>query len=404
LGQTGWLQGEMAYYFGSQGWEFMELGRIFQDLLLCGFVLWILILFRGVYSYITWNTIWSTPAWVFYGSLVMVWFLFFSLKVTPKTNFVVSDFWRWLVVHMWVEVTFEVFTTVIVAFLYREMGLVSKKAAERATYIAVMLFFLTATIGVGHNFYWIAKPTGVIALGSAFSTTQVVPLILLTMDAWKFIQMREKAELEQAKGNQKHIMRGVWLFMLGVNFWNVFGAGILGSFINLPIVNYYMHSTYLTGNHAHAAMWGVKGNIAIAGLLFCVQHSVKEKYWSPKLVSAAFWSLNGGIALQMFLSLFPTGLYHMYTCMAQGLWAARNHEMYNSAIFQNLAKGRAFGGHVFLWGGLLPLVYFVISRYFYLKEETKASVLKEKKYESFWLDAAHTAPYAAYAGVDKKDQ
>eukprot|EP00483_Globobulimina_turgida_P002773 UN02778 len=229
-------------------------------------------------------------------------------------------------------------------------------------------------------------------MGSAFSTTQVMPLILLTMDAWKFIQMREKAELEQAKGNQKHIMRGVWLFMLGVNFWNVFGAGILGSFINLPVVNYYMHSTYLTGNHAHAAMWGVKGNIAIAGVLFCVQHTVQEKYWSPKIVSVAFWSLNGGIAAQMFLSLFPAGLLHMYTCMAEGLWAARTHDMYNSAIFQNLAKGRAFGGHIFLWGGLVPLVYFVISRYFYLKPTTQ-NIEKNRKYDSFWLDAAHTAPY-----------
>ncbi len=216
------------------------------------------------------------------------------------------------------------------------MGLVSKKQAERATYIAVMLFFLTATIGVGHNFYWIAKPTGVIALGSAFSTTQVLPLILLTLDAWKFIQMHEQAQLEKKKGNQKHVMRGVWLFMLGVNFWNIFGAGILGSFVNLPIVNYYMHATYLTGNHAHGAMWGVKGNIAIAGMLFCVQHSVKTEKWSEKIVSTAFWALNGGIALMMFLSLFPIGLYHMYTCMDQGLWAARSHKIQESSVYQNL--------------------------------------------------------------------
>jgi nitric oxide reductase subunit B len=141
LGQGGYLQGKMAYWFGSQGWEFMELGRLFQDLLLAGFVMWIVILFRGVYPYITWKKLWSPPAWLFYGSMVMVAFLFFSLNVTPKTNFIVSDFWRWMVVHMWVEVTFEVFTTVVVSFLYTEMGLVSRRHAERATYIAVMLFF-----------------------------------------------------------------------------------------------------------------------------------------------------------------------------------------------------------------------------------------------------------------------
>ena len=69
---------------------------------------------------------WSTPAWLFYGCSVMVFFLLFTINMAPKTNFIVSDFWRWLVVRMWVEVTFEVFTTVIVAYLYREMGMVSK--------------------------------------------------------------------------------------------------------------------------------------------------------------------------------------------------------------------------------------------------------------------------------------
>ena len=154
----------MTYYFGSPGWEYMELGRFFQDVLLAGFVLWIVIMFRGVWPFLTWKRVWSPPAWLFYGSIIMVAFLFFSLKVIPKTNFIVSDFWRWMVVHMRVEVTFEVFTTVIVSYLLVEMGLATRKMAEKTTYIAVLLFFLTATIGIDHNFYWIPKPTGVIAL------------------------------------------------------------------------------------------------------------------------------------------------------------------------------------------------------------------------------------------------
>ena len=140
--------------------------------------------------------------------------------------------------------TFEIFTTVIVAYLYREMGIVSKAKAERATYIAVMLFFLTAVIGVGHNFYWIAKPTGVIALGSVFSTTQVFPLILLTLDAWKHTQIEELAEEGRETGKQQFVMGEVWLFLLGVNFWNVLGAGLMGSMTNLPVINYYEHATF----------------------------------------------------------------------------------------------------------------------------------------------------------------
>jgi nitric oxide reductase subunit B len=311
--------------------------------------------------------------------------------VTPKTNFIVSDFWRWMVVHMWVEVTFEVFTTVIVGFLYSELGLVSRKAAERATYIAVMLFFLTATIGVGHNFYWIAKPTGVIALGSTFATTQVLPLILLTMDAYKYMQMRERAEENIKEGKQKIIMKEVWLFLLGVNFWNVCGAGMLGSLLNLPIVNYFEHSTYLTGNHAHSAMFGVKGNVALAGLLFCAQHVIKKEAWSPKLVKVAFWGMNGGMGLMMMLNLFPTGVYQFMHCVRYGLWSARSPELVQGKVFQILAKGRAIGGHVFVSGGLLPMVYFICSRMNSLRPTTKDAQTK-KQYRSFWLDLA---------GVDK---
>jgi nitric oxide reductase subunit B len=383
LGQMGLLEGSVAWYFGSQGWEYMELGRFFQDLLLMGFVLWIVILLRGVAPYLTIKTMWSAPAWLFYGSLVMVAFLFFSLKVTPKANFIVADFWRWMVVHMWVEVTFEVFTTVMVSFLLSEMGLVTRRMAERVTYIAVMLFFLTAAIGIGHNFYWIAKPTGVIALGSTFSTTQVIPLILLTLDAWKVMQERERAEMEQKKGRQKFVMKGVFQFLVGINFWNIFGAGVMGSIVNMPIINYFLHSTYITGAHAHGAMFGVKGNIALCGMLFCVQHLVKEECWSERIVKISFWCLNGGMAMMMFMDLFPTGLYQFYIVLKYGFWYARGDDILHGKVFQVLANARAPGGHVFIWGGLMPLTYLICSRWNMLKEETDPKTVG-KEYISTW--------------------
>ena len=391
LGQTGYLEGPMAYYFGSQGWEYMELGRFYQDVLLAGFVLWIVIMFRGVWPFLTWKRVWSPPAWLFYGSVIMVAFLFFSLKVTPKTNFIISDFWRWMVVHMWVEVTFEVFTTVIVSYLLVEMGLVTRKMAEKTTYIAVMLFFLTATIGVGHNFYWIAKPTGVIALGSTFSTTQILPLILVTLDAWKIMQEKSRAEAEQKKGNQMYVMKEVFQFVVAINFWNIFGAGVLGSLVNLPIVNYYLHSTYITGCHAHGAMFGVKGNVALAGVLFCVQHLVKEKHWSGRLLNISFWCLNGGMALMMFISLFPTGLYQLFMVIKYGFWYARSAEIVQGPVFQFFLKLRPIGGHIFFEGGLLPLVYFIFSRWYTVKNETDPKSKEENMYRSTWhIDEADT--------------
>jgi nitric oxide reductase subunit B len=317
----------------------------------------------------------------------MVGFLFFSIKMTPTSNFVIADFWRWMVVHMWVEVTFEVFTTVVVAYLYREMGVVSRMKAERATYIAVMLFFLTAVIGVGHNFYWIAKPTGVIAFGSVFSTTQVFPLILLTLDAWQHMQMAELAADGVGKGTQKNGMGEVWLFCLGVNFWNVVGAGLYGSVLNLPIVNYYEHATYLTNNHAHGAMFGVKGNVALASVLFCVQHLVEKEHWSPRLVRMCFWCMNGGIALMMFLSMGPYGLLQFYANLKYGFWYSRSSAWVTGEVPRTLMKARSIGGNCFVWGGLLPLVYFVISRWFYMRPLTKGV----ENHTSSWLtEKVHT--------------
>ncbi len=362
LGQTAILSDKMAYWFGSQGWEFMELGRFFQFTLLAAFALWIWIIYRAVKPWLTRRNLWSVPSWLLYGSGIMVMFLFFGLLVQPEMNFAISDYWRWMVVHMWVEVTFEVFTTVIVGYMLVQMGLITRMMAERVIFLAVMLFLITATLGISHNFYWIAKPTGIIAVGSVFSTLQVLPLLLLTLDAWQMRQEGLTANKNLLEGKQTIVMEGVWLFILGVNFWNIFGAGVLGSVINLPIVNYYEHATYLTGNHAHAAMFGVKGNIALGGMLFCCQHLFHKSAWNPKLVRTSFWCLNIGLALMMFLDLFPVGLYQTWMAYTHGTWYARSAEIVTGPVFQFLTYCRTIGGMVFIWGGLIPMMWFILSR------------------------------------------
>ncbi|MBZ0118934.1 MAG: cbb3-type cytochrome c oxidase subunit I [Sandaracinaceae bacterium] len=368
--QTGMITGETAYWLGSQGWEFLELGRLFQYTLLGSFVLWIVIIARAVRPWLTARTFWSIPSWLLYGSGIMVAFLFFGLMISPAQNFAVSDYWRWMVVHMWVEVTFEVFTTVIVGYLFVQMGLISRAMCERVIFLAVMMFLATATLGVSHNFYWIAKPTGIIAIGGVFSTLQVLPLLLLTLDAWRTKREAQRAREHVAAGRQVHIMEGVWLFILGVNFWNIFGAGVFGSLINLPVVNYYEHATYLTGNHAHAAMFGVKGNIALGGMLFCARHLIAHEAWSEKLVRTAFWSLNGGVALMMFLDLFPAGLYQVGVVLENGLWYARTQDILTGPIWTTLTYGRSIGGTLFVLGGVLPLMWFFVSRTRRVRAET----------------------------------
>src|SRR5690606_4981382 len=177
-------------------------------------------------------------------------------------NFVIADFWRWCVIHMWVEAFFEVFTTIVVGYLMVLMGLVSRESVTYVVYLATLLFLGSGLLGISHNFYWNAKPVVTLAIGSVFSTLQVVPLILLTLVAWQFRNAPQRAGAAFA-----HV--DAFRFLLAVNFWNFLGAGMFGFLINLPIVNYYEHGTYLTVNHGHAALMGVYGNLAIAMIVFC---------------------------------------------------------------------------------------------------------------------------------------
>ncbi len=392
LGLSGRMSDSLSYWFGSQGWEFMELGRFWQVLMLGAFVLWIAIIFRAVRPWIRKQNLWSVPAWLFYGSGIMVLFLFFGLMVTPTQNFAISDYWRWMVVHMWVEVTFEVFTTCIIGYMLVQMGLLTRPMAERVIFLAVMMFLGTALVGISHNFYWIAKPSGIIALGSVFSTLQVLPLLLITLDAWRLRLEKVRAQDRQRDGAQGFVMDGVWSFILAVNFWNIFGAGVFGSLINLPIVNYFEHGTYLTGNHAHAAMFGVKGNVAIAGMLFCCQHLFRRSSWNAVLIRTSFWSLNGGLALMMFLDLFPVGLYQFTDVVSAGFWHARTQAVVTGPVFVALTWMRALGGSLFLFGGVVPLVWFILSRSRHLVPEGDVGESEWTVYERDWATAPEPAP------------
>lgn len=365
LGPSG-LIGEWWRAFGNQGWEFVELGRVWQGLLFAALVLWSVILARGVAPALRRERTHSPPLWLLFALLsVMVLFLASFLAVT-NTNFVIADFWRWVTIHMWVEAFFEVLTTVLVGFMLRSMGLIGAESARRAAYMAVLLFLGSGLLGIAHNFYWNAKPVAMLALGSVFSTLQVVPLVLLAVEAWRYRHLPALAEQKAADSGETNARFGqqeAYLFLIGVSFWNFMGAGVLGFMINLPIVNYYEHGTYLTVNHGHAALMGVYGNLALAVMVFCARFLVPTERWNGRLLRAAFWSINLGLALMLILDTLPAGLLQLNTVLEEGYWAARSQAFIQGTPFQTLTWMRIAGGAIFTLGGVLPIGWFLFSRW-----------------------------------------
>ncbi|MBP6022242.1 nitric-oxide reductase large subunit [Ferruginibacter sp.] len=384
LGPKG-VFGKNWYWFGHQGWEYVELGKLWQIILGVVFIIWATTIYRGIKPVMKLKQPWALPNWLVYTTFSIILLLISGFIATPKTNFVIADFWRWMVVHMWAEAFFEVFTTVLIGYFMVVMGLVSRQAVIRVIYLATLLFLGSGLLGISHNFYWNAKPVGTMALGSVFSTLQVIPLVLLTLEAWRFSKLPKLLETNNRVNgdlNKRFGFSEVFLFLVAVNFWNFFGAGVLGFIINLPIANYYEHGTYLTVNHGHAALMGVYGNLAVAAVLFCCQLLFKADWWKPKLIKTVFWSINIGLLLMVLLDLFPAGIYQFKTVTEQGLWYARSSAFIESNGFQTLTWMRIIGGSIFTVGGVIPLVWFVTSRRKGLKKVEQLNTIKSTTNET----------------------
>jgi nitric oxide reductase subunit B len=370
LGIKGLLSEINTRWFGIQGWEFLQIGRFYQYLLFAAFAAWGIIVFRGVWPALRQKQSWSLPNWMVYMIAGIIFMFCASFVAKPDTNFVIADFWRWCTVHMWVEAFFELFTTVLVAYFMYLMGFVSHLMAARVVYFGAVLFLGSGLIGIAHNFYWNAKSIETIALGGVLSSLQIAPLVLLTVEAYRFRNMPESTLYklrQQSGGNATFGLAEAFLFLVGVNFWNFFGAGVLGFMINLPIINYYQHGTYLTVNHGHAALMGVYGNLAIATMLFCGRWNLHPNQWAPHLLRTSFWSLNLGLALMCVMDLFPKGIHQLMVVMTQSYAYGRSQAYIHTDLFQVLTWLRGLGTALFVFGGVFPLVWFMVSRWFQLK-------------------------------------
>ncbi|HCY63299.1 MAG TPA: nitric oxide reductase large subunit [Oxalobacteraceae bacterium] len=335
---------DFSFWLGNQGLEFTSMGRVWQILLFVGLLFWVLLLGRGLWPAL------KKPsesrgliAMVFLAALCIGGFYATSLVWGQQTHYSMVEYWRWWLVHLWVEGFFEVFATAVIALLFTRLGLIHAKAANSAIVLETIVFLFGGILGTLHHLYFTGTPTVVIAIGAMFSALEVVPLSLIGIEAYRNYQRSKAAPWVQS-------YKWAILCFIAVGFWNVVGAGLLGFSINTPIALYYMQGMNMTAAHGHAALFGVYGMLGIGLMLFCLRGMFERAVWSDRLLAPAFWSLNIGLAMMVFISLVPAGIYQAWASITHGVWFARSSEVVHSTFMETMVWLRVPGDIVFSIG------------------------------------------------------
>ncbi len=363
LGIKGYL-GDAWFWLGHQGWEYLELGRLWQILLFGGLIFWLVVVYRGIAPVLAGGARLGSEEGdkkaliIFYvfSAIFVVAFFGFGLFYGRGTHLTVADYWRWFVVHIWVESIFEFFGVAVISMFLVTLGLVKASSAIRVAYLTAILVFISGIPGTAHHYFWYGGPSFWLAIGGVFSSLEPIPLILLVVRAWM--------EYRSIRAEGKEFpYRWPLYFLTASSVWNFVGAGMFGFLINLPIVNYYEHATYLTANHAHTALFGVYGMLAIALILFSWRGLVENKYWNDGILKVSFWGLNGGLFLMFLTGLLPIGLTQVWYSYDVGFWFARSAAFYELEVIQFLGNWRIVPDTIIIVGGAFPLLYFLITTF-----------------------------------------
>jgi nitric oxide reductase subunit B len=365
--------GEYWFWFGSQGYEYVDLGRFWQILLFGGLSFWLFLMWRAIRPALLKRDESRELLILFLiSSIAIPLFYAAGLMYGKHSHIVTAEYWRWWVVHLWVEGFFEVFATVVIGFLFTRLKLITVPVATRAVLFSTIIFLAGGITGTFHHLYFTGTPNSVLALGATFSALEIVPLVLIGFEAWDNIRLaRAKAWLAA--------YRWPIYFFVAVAFWNFVGAGLFGFLINPPVALYYMQGLNTTPVHGHTALFGVYGMLGIGLMLFSLRAWKPGKVWKDWPLMVAFWGFNGGLVLMVLLSMLPIGIIQTWASVEYGTWYARSAEFMQTGLMNNLRWMRAIGDTVFAVGALTLgwFIFGLITGHSFSQKETVKEVEKE---------------------------
>ena len=350
------LGNDINFWVGHQGYEYLDLGRMWQALLFVGLLLWLVLMLRPLMG--AWRSAKATPRrrqflLIFMLSVAAI-ALFYAPGLIPgqHTNLAIAEYWRWWVVHLWVEGFFEVFATTVIALTFVRLGLVQVKSATMAILFTTILYLTGGVLGMFHHLYFTGTTPIILVIGGTMSALELMPLVMIGYEAYDNLSMTRRASWIQ------HYKWPVYFFVASA-FWNLVGAGLFGFLINPPIALYYMQGLNTTSVHAHAALFGVYGNLGLGLTLLSLRILTVRTQWKTRSLSFAFWSVNIGLALMVLLSLLPVGLAQTWASFEHGMWYARSAEFLQNDVLEVIRWLRSIGDTIFALG-ILAMGWFVI--------------------------------------------
>lgn len=362
---------ENNFWFGHQGWEYADMGRFWQWFLFIGLMLWLVLVGRALWPTLTQKSeMRSIIGLLFLSTVAIGLFFAAALMWNEHTHISMVEYWRWWLVHLWVEGFFEVFATAVIAFLFTRLGLLQVRMATVAVLFATIIFMAGGVLGTLHHLYFAGSPTPVLALGASFSALEVVPLAYIGFEAYHTYRLG---------GATPWMRRYRWpvMFFIAVAFWNLVGAGLFGFLINPPLSLYYMQGLNLTPLHGHTALFGVYGMLGIGLVLFCLRGMKPELAWHDGILKTSFWCLNAGLALMALLTLLPLGTMQLFASLEHGYAYARSAEFMQQPFVDLLIWMRVPGDTIFSIGAL-ALVVFVAGLWLFPKREDEVPVRDER--------------------------
>lgn len=354
MGAQGMMR-DVWFWLGNEGRELLNLGRVWDIGLVIGLVLWFGMVYSTIRNAKGNKLLIGTIIWSAFGIATLYIAGMYPLhKIAP--NYTVDDYYRWWVVHLWVELTFELFAAGVLAYLSVALGLVREKTAEKVMLFELGLIMLSGTLGVGHHYWWQGLDEYWIAIGGIFSALEPLPLALLMIEALKE-QRHIKAEGKPFDFNIP------FLWLAGSAFLNWFGAGFLGMVINTPTISYYSHGTYLIMPHAHVALLGAFGYISIAFIYMTARANslAKGLEWDESLSKWAFWLITLGVLLYTLPTMI-IGVEQTATAHTFGYYMARSRDLLEAMTgwmwFRIVPDGMMIVGSLLLFVDTLKKVYF----------------------------------------------